>query len=319
MWCPKCKNEYREGITVCADCGIPLVEALDEAKEDRELLHTFADEEDAKKLVSYLDYSGIAAECERLEEEKLFAVFTNKKDCKKARKAFAAFFTVEMEDSYKKLLAQQEKETEGVKKTSAEGNGNAQEETDMEETADSSGRQAAQEAEDALEAEDGEMPEEIRSAVSYAKGESYVSKAEKSADYRSSAVTFTLFGVVGLIVMGLHWAGAFTFFSTLSAVIITALFAGCLIIGIDSFRRAGKAKKEAAQEERFIAELTGWLEKNLTLEMLTAADQEDCSKEVNFLNEMNELKQIIQKQFGELDAAFLEQFTEEYYNDHFEN
>lgn len=28
MWCPKCKNEYREGITVCADCGCELVESL---------------------------------------------------------------------------------------------------------------------------------------------------------------------------------------------------------------------------------------------------------------------------------------------------
>ena len=28
MWCPKCKNEYREGITVCADCGCELVEDL---------------------------------------------------------------------------------------------------------------------------------------------------------------------------------------------------------------------------------------------------------------------------------------------------
>ncbi len=25
-WCPKCKNEYREGITVCADCGCELVD-----------------------------------------------------------------------------------------------------------------------------------------------------------------------------------------------------------------------------------------------------------------------------------------------------
>lgn len=27
-WCPKCKSEYREGYTVCADCGCELVEEL---------------------------------------------------------------------------------------------------------------------------------------------------------------------------------------------------------------------------------------------------------------------------------------------------
>ena len=36
-WCPKCKNEYYEGIKVCADCGEELVESLEEwEKAERE-------------------------------------------------------------------------------------------------------------------------------------------------------------------------------------------------------------------------------------------------------------------------------------------
>lgn len=36
-WCPKCKNEYYEGIKVCADCGTELVDSLEEwEKAERE-------------------------------------------------------------------------------------------------------------------------------------------------------------------------------------------------------------------------------------------------------------------------------------------
>jgi hypothetical protein len=35
-WCPKCKSEYREGFTVCADCKVPLVEEepVDDPEDD---------------------------------------------------------------------------------------------------------------------------------------------------------------------------------------------------------------------------------------------------------------------------------------------
>jgi hypothetical protein len=28
VWCPKCRSEYRDGFTVCSDCGVGLVDVL---------------------------------------------------------------------------------------------------------------------------------------------------------------------------------------------------------------------------------------------------------------------------------------------------
>ena len=302
MWCPKCKNEYREGITVCVDCKVDLVESLDKTEEDTELLHSFAEEEDAKKLVSYLEYSGISSHYEPMKEENLFGVFLEKTKMKQAKKAFAAFLTVETQKRLEDMMDSDSAATVMEEESGTE-------------------KSVSREAKDGEETEENqeEVMEELRLALSSASQGSYVSKAEKSADYRSSAITFLFFGVVGLIVMGLHWAGVFQYFSTLSSIVLTVLFAGFLFVGIDSFSRAKKARAESEEEERFNAQLKEWLEQNLTYDTLLAVDQAELSKEANFLNEINEMKKIIQKNFGELDPAFLEQFTEEYYNEHFDN
>ncbi len=49
-WCPKCKNEYREGILVCSECGIDLVESLDNEKEQEKEDIVAASEENLEDI-----------------------------------------------------------------------------------------------------------------------------------------------------------------------------------------------------------------------------------------------------------------------------
>jgi len=38
MYCPQCKSEYREGVTDCVDCRVPLVDALPATIPDDQLV-----------------------------------------------------------------------------------------------------------------------------------------------------------------------------------------------------------------------------------------------------------------------------------------
>lgn len=63
MFCPECRAEYEEGFSVCADCGVELVEALPpepepEFIEFREVLATY-NPADIAFLKSYLASEGI--------------------------------------------------------------------------------------------------------------------------------------------------------------------------------------------------------------------------------------------------------------------
>lgn len=63
MYCPKCRCEYREGFTVCSDCGVALVEELGPEPEPEytELVTVYVAKDDSDLAVaeSRLDGTGI--------------------------------------------------------------------------------------------------------------------------------------------------------------------------------------------------------------------------------------------------------------------
>ncbi|MCM1569848.1 MAG: hypothetical protein NC081_10435 [Roseburia sp.] len=81
-WCPICKNEYQEGITKCADCGVELVEQL-EACERAKIV--FGEEVQMTSLKKFMEYNGLQGVTVCYDEtEEVYELAVQKKDQKQA-------------------------------------------------------------------------------------------------------------------------------------------------------------------------------------------------------------------------------------------
>ena len=60
-FCPTCRAEYREGRTQCPDCGVPLVDVLDDEPSNVEMMDVYAcfDEQEMLRSRELLEANGI--------------------------------------------------------------------------------------------------------------------------------------------------------------------------------------------------------------------------------------------------------------------
>lgn len=91
MWCPKCKNEYRAGITVCPDCNEELLEELNSSHAVFVPLFQTADSEMKDKITKYLIHCNrnIKEEIEEKDTElgikiPVFSILVAEEDLKEA-------------------------------------------------------------------------------------------------------------------------------------------------------------------------------------------------------------------------------------------
>ena len=206
-WCPKCKNEYRKGITHCPDCNMDLVEEL-----------------------------------ELLPEQ-----------------------TIEIPEDY----------------------------------------------EFPEDFDPGVVLEGPREKPAHIKP--YKSPEERYADMRSSAWTFLFVGGAGFIIIILALIGVYSLpFHDFALVVMLLLFAAFLVIGIVSFKNAGKLKDIAASEHALIEEITAWYHsEGMQSEAVTSLDA-SLSEELFYLQKYDAVCRILQEHFPDIRKDLLNKLASDF-------
>ena len=305
-WCPNCKTEYREGITLCADCKVELVaEYKDVVLKNATELLVKVDEEHQMfihKLHDFLEYSQIPSVV--LTELEMTALYVAPEDYSKAKKCFKAYYSVETE-----MIAQRAEEAAFLKGESFEDYfGDVEDDSDEPETA----------AFPSMNTSDKTGP---RAASENMDEQKYVSASAKYEDYRSSGFTFTILGGIGVGVALLNFMDLISLFGGgFSSGVLLLIFAIFLGLGLFSFSKANSLKNAADVENRLIEEVKGWMEQNFTSEVLASLiDEGDVvegkrTAELLYLDKVDQLVGMVKTSFPYLHDTLAEQLVEEFCN-----
>ena len=280
-WCPKCKNEYREGITVCPDCGETLV-SEEELTDWASVL--FGEQDEMEKLRDFLTYNGITKSKIALDDaEQVYELFVDSKDEKQAKTIARVF------------LEQQEK--------------NRKEDAAEEEAAVDEFLMPEDETDNVLF--EKQTADTINSLNSAQGGLTYMNNGTRAEENRSSAWVLLVVGALGMLVMILGFSGIlpfqvgnpYMFYGVMSAVFI--LF---IVMGVVSMRNAKIFEKKAESENSLVDTLLQWSKENLTAEKIDEGIQNaaDTPVEALYYKRFEVIRSQMIHQFMNLDQQMLE-------------
>ncbi|MBO4396394.1 MAG: hypothetical protein J5819_08625 [Eubacterium sp.] len=299
-WCPKCKNEYREGVDVCPDCDVPLVDELPEeedvaAEPKPVVLMRASDREIGEKIVRFLRYNGIissalatgtfdadSGESDTDEtNENQFAVIVADLDMDAACELFPGL--AEGEEVYEDRLYEM-----------------------------------VPDIEDQLEEVENEQASKEFSELRSEASTVYVKKKDKYADLRFSGLSFIGFGIIGVVIVLLNLFHVINLFNVYSMIVMSLVFVVFFIIGFRSLIRAGRVKESVAVEDEFTQELNEWIDENLSDDVIDEWYDENREDQENYFEIQAKITNLVHEHFPNIHPSYIEELAEERYTSYLE-
>lgn len=296
-WCPKCRNEYVEGIKVCADCGVDLVEMLEEGKGSPLI---FGDRGQMERLKDFLTYNKLkSAALSEDKEEGVFELYVSDEERQKAALAVRVFLQQEMEKESGNKPSIEERGMDA-------GDGGMTPESADEMDHETQGR--GQE-----KADGGKAP-----SVQY-KGV-YQNSAQKAEENRSSGYLLTTIGGLGLIAIVLVFFDVIRLPAAMAnkfmvCIVMGALFALFFVMGILSIKSSKTLTKKAEEENSLTNEIKKWCGENMNARKVDEGlfAEGEYGEEMKYFKRAEKMKEMISYQFMNLEEGFLDSFVDDYY------
>lgn len=305
-WCPKCKNEYREGITVCADCNVELVEDLNTALEaDKTLVFNTEKKDKIDAFIKYLEYSGIHSYSVNADENDcIYSLYVAEADYKNASKLFTGFALTESEREITDMI----------------NNGNDSDDSDTEFSEDDASGDIISDYTDA----DNDIIEEntdYDNAPEYPSDDdethssaaTYVRKSDKAKDYKFSAYTCLLCGVVGIVFVILNMVGVIGLIPVIfSQIVLLCVFIAFIVGGIIMYSNSKTIQSEAGYEEEIEVKVNEWLSQNVNDSYLMSLKDENTSDEINYFKYCEVIKVALSVAVPEASPEMLDSLIDEH-------
>lgn len=152
----------------------------------------------------------------------------------------------------------------------------------------------------------------------------YMNHAERAEENRTSAYTLLVVGGIGLLVIILFFMDVIPIQMTLVSKymisgVMGVMFILFIIMGIVSMRNSRILEKKAGKENNLTQEIKKWCMENLSGDAIDGELAiEGLSEEMKYFQRFEKVKIMIQKQFMNLDDAYLDRLIDEVYPEVFE-